>query len=259
MSDAADPRALDALRREREAEPPDGARERVASKLGLVLPLAPATGGASPGPGAHAATSGARAVAAAGEGASVRGAHAVALAGTRSLALLGAVFVGGAGVGVALHAAFVHPPAPRIVYVQAPGAPIASAPARVVPAVVAEAAATAVAEAVDPETLPRAASPAAASTPPPAPGQLDSERALLDAAHVALVAGDSDTALRALERHARKYPRAMLGEERDALFVQALVHAGRYDEARAHADAFRRHAPGSLFMPAVDAAIASIP
>jgi hypothetical protein len=250
MSDPADPRALDALRRDREADPPDGARDRVASKLGLMLPLsAPTSGGASHGSAAgHAATSGACTIM--GHG---------ALAGTRLLVLLGAVFVAGAGVGALLHAELARPLAPQRVYMQAPASPIASAPGRVAPPVAAEAVATGVAEAVDPETLPRVASPAAASSPQPALGQLDSERALLDSAHIAMVAGDRDTALRALERHARKYPHAMLGEERDALFVQALVHAGRYDEARTHADAFRRHTPGSLFMPAVDAAIASIP
>jgi hypothetical protein len=246
MSDQADPRALDALRRDRDADPPDGARARVASKLGLMLPLsAPTSGGASPGQAAgHAATSGARAVVGGG-----------ALAGTRSLALLGAVFVAGAGVGAGLHAALVRPPALQRVYTEAPASPITSPPA----SVVAAAGPPIVAAASDPQTTPRAASPVAASSPHPALGQLDSERALLDAAHIAMVAGDSDTALRALERHARKYPHAMLGEERDALFVQALVHAGRYDEARAHAYAFRRQTPGSLFMPAVDAAIASIP
>jgi outer membrane protein assembly factor BamD (BamD/ComL family) len=89
--------------------------------------------------------------------------------------------------------------------------------------------------------------------------QLDAERALLDAARVALVSGDTDTALRALDQHSRTFPRPMLGEERDALFVQALVRAGRYDQARARAEAFRRRNPQSLFLTAVDAAIASIP
>jgi hypothetical protein len=245
MSDQADPRALDALRRDREADPPDGARDRVASKLGLMLPLA------APGGGAHASTAQASTAGQAAASGARAAVGARAFAGSRSLALLGAVFVAGGGAGAALHAALAPRPAPQLVYVQAPASPApASASARGADSVVVAA--------VDPETLPRAA-PAAVSSPRSALGQLDSERALLDAAHIAMVAGDSDTALRALERHARKYPHAMLGEERDALFVQALVHAGRYDEARAHADAFHRRTPGSLFMPAVDAAIASIP
>jgi hypothetical protein len=51
----------------------------------------------------------------------------------------------------------------------------------------------------------------------------------------------------------------MLGEERDALRVETLVKAGRYEEARARADAFRKATPKSLFLSAVAAAIASIP
>ncbi|HEX4445835.1 MAG TPA: hypothetical protein VH044_03840, partial [Polyangiaceae bacterium] len=109
MSDPADPRALDALRRDREADPPDGARDRVASKLGLMLPLsAPTSGGASHGSAAgHAATSGACTIM--GHG---------ALAGTRLLVLLGAVFVAGAGVGALLHAELARPLAPQRVYMQ---------------------------------------------------------------------------------------------------------------------------------------------
>jgi hypothetical protein len=62
-----------------------------------------------------------------------------------------------------------------------------------------------------------------------------------------------------LERHEREYPKPILGEEREALMVEALVRAGRYDEARVRAAAFRRATPGSLFLSAVDAAIRSIP
>jgi hypothetical protein len=41
--------------------------------------------------------------------------------------------------------------------------------------------------------------------------------------------------------------------------VQALVAAGRYDEARVRANVFRKQTRDSLFLPMVDAAIASIP
>ena len=84
---------------------------------------------------------------------------------------------------------------------------------------------------------------------------VDGERALLDQARVALVAGEAGDVLAALERYARIYRRPRLGEEHDALEIQALVRAGRYDEAHARADAFLRATPRSLFVPAVDAAI----
>jgi len=41
--------------------------------------------------------------------------------------------------------------------------------------------------------------------------------------------------------------------------VEALVKAGRTAEARAKADAFGRRTPNSLFLPAVESAIESIP
>jgi outer membrane protein assembly factor BamD (BamD/ComL family) len=101
-----------------------------------------------------------------------------------------------------------------------------------------------------PTSTPIAYSPAA---------QLDAERALLDDARHALTHGDAARAVEDLRSHERTYSKPLLGEEHDALTVEALVRARRYDEARARADAFRRKTPGSLFMSAVDAAIASIP
>jgi hypothetical protein len=89
--------------------------------------------------------------------------------------------------------------------------------------------------------------------------QLDAERAVLDAARSSLIGGDHEAALGMLERHERAYPRPLLGDERDALFVQALVRAGRYDDAHARADALRRRSPNSLFLSAVDAALSTIP
>ena len=62
-----------------------------------------------------------------------------------------------------------------------------------------------------------------------------------------------------LERHRVTFPRPLLAEERDAMQVQSLVAAGRYDEARMHADAFHEHNHDSLFLHVVDTAIASIP
>jgi hypothetical protein len=100
------------------------------------------------------------------------------------------------------------------------------------------------------------------SAPRPAPSaasQLGAERTLLDGARAALVQGDAAGALALLERHRRSFPSAILGEERDAMQVEALVKAGRYDEARARAEAFRKRAPDSLFLATVDSAVASIP
>ena len=88
---------------------------------------------------------------------------------------------------------------------------------------------------------------------------LAAERKLLDAARAALVAGDSSTGLERLARHAAQFPRGALAEERAALTVDALVAAGRYDEAKRRAEAFRARYPGSIFAPSVEAALKAIP
>jgi hypothetical protein len=159
-------------------------------------------------------------------------------------------FLTGGVVGAALYAGLSKPPPPRVVYVDRPVALPASPP----PAPSAEASAIA-------PTVPTAATTIAShpSQSKSHASQLSAERVILDEARAAISQGDAQRGLDRLERHRRLFPNALLAEERDALQVQALVKAGRYDEARARADLFRRRAPGSLFLPMVDAAIDSIP
>jgi hypothetical protein len=229
MNGPIDPRMLDALRRDREAPVADEARNRVASRLGV----AGATSSPSP-PRSPSAASGVR---------------------WRVPTLVMLAFVAGGAVGAALHARFTPVPPARVVIVPGPESPLA-APVAAIPTL------PAAPESSAPD-LALAASPA-----PTAPSsltaarvrlaQLDAERALLDSARAALVAGDSDTALQILDRHVKTYRHPLLGEERDALLVQSLVRAGRFDEARSRAEAFRRGAPQSLLLPAVESAIDSI-
>lgn len=86
--------------------------------------------------------------------------------------------------------------------------------------------------------------------------QLSQERGLLEVARTALARGDVAATLDAVERHARDFPDGRLAEEREVLFIQALVQAGRKDEAARHAASFRKQFPDSLMGPAVDAALA---
>jgi outer membrane protein assembly factor BamD (BamD/ComL family) len=86
--------------------------------------------------------------------------------------------------------------------------------------------------------------------------QLSQERALLEVARTTLARGEVVATLDAVERHAREFPDGRLGEEREVLFIQALVQAGRKDEAARHAEAFRQKFPDSLMLPAVDAVLA---
>ena len=128
------------------------------------------------------------------------------------------------------------------------------------------------APAVAPDSIPSA--PAASSVvhslgaarpvlrPAVTPGTASSlpvERALLDAARTALEQGDATRALALTEDHASRFPHGQLGEEREALAIQALVLEGRYDLARSRAERLRAASPNSLFLPAVDATLSSIP
>ncbi len=85
------------------------------------------------------------------------------------------------------------------------------------------------------------------------------ERNVLEAVRSALARGNADAAIAGTERHQREFPAGQLGEERDALWIQALVSAGRFDDARTRAARFHQDHSNSLLAPAVDAAVGSIP
>jgi hypothetical protein len=89
--------------------------------------------------------------------------------------------------------------------------------------------------------------------------RLEAERKLVEMARTALARGQSDGALPALRRHLRLFPRGELAEERDSLWVSALVARGEPAQAREHAARFHRQYPHSLFATMVDQAIQSIP
>jgi hypothetical protein len=250
MTEPLDPDMLAALRKERGAPAPGDARARVAGRLAAILPgVASLTAAHDAPPSAAPTTTG-------GSAGATSVAH-LGVAGTRGLLALTFVLGGAAGAG--LHATLASPPPPRIVYVDR-AAPV-PVPEQPTPTSTPTSTPTATLSPTStptpmptltamPTSTPIAYSPAA---------QLDAERALLDDARHALTHGDAARAVEDLRSHERTYSKPLLGEEHDALTVEALVRARRYDEARARADAFRRKTPGSLFMSAVDAAIASIP
>jgi hypothetical protein len=161
-----------------------------------------------------------------------------------------AAFLAGGVVGAVLYARLAPAPASRVVFVDRP---VSSAVGAGAPPV--QAAPPPIASA---PTAFDVAAPIAAS-PRSTPSQLSAERRILDEARGALLRGEAQQALDALDRHRRTFPSALLGEERDALQVQALVKAGRYADARTRGEAFRRRLPDSFYLPMVDSALASIP
>ena len=166
-------------------------------------------------------------------------------------------FIVGAAVGATTYGTVQHlrhgPELPA-----APTVTIAAEPAVEAPSPLA------VAPAAEPVVVKPAAPPTDRATlgEPSSAGSRDrglaAERKLVEMARSALARGHTDGALAALHRHARAFPRGQLAEERDSLFVQALVAKGDLARARDRAAHFHRQYPQSLFGPVVDQALRSI-
>jgi outer membrane protein assembly factor BamD (BamD/ComL family) len=84
---------------------------------------------------------------------------------------------------------------------------------------------------------------------------LAEENALLEEARQALTRSDAAHALRLLERHQHRFKKAQLVEEREALWVRALLSAGQARAARERAAHFEHAHPGSLLLPSVQQAL----
>jgi hypothetical protein len=237
-SDPLEPELDALLEAERAARAPEAVLDRVWSEVERSV--------AFPGPGGSHRTESLRA----GQGAGWITAHAgplVALA-------FGAGAVAGAGATLVLRT-----PAERIVYVEraAPAATSSTTadvaqPAVVAPAPVVAPADVALRAASHPSVPNAAAVPSSASS-------LPAERAILDTARNALAQNDGARAIALTDEHARRFAHPQLGEEREAIAIQAMVLEGRYGEARERGRRFRTASPDSLFLPTVEASLASIP
>jgi hypothetical protein len=228
--------ALEALlESEREATVPPGALDRVWSRVALSVVGGVPRGEPLPNDGASGSWP-----------------------ARQAMAAVISAFVAGGAVGATLVLRLRSPPSERIVYVDrwvpAP-APALRAPRLAGP--------TAEAPSATSIEGPRSTTPPpATSRPSPSPSSastLEAERSLLDEARSALSRGDALRALSLAESHIRRFGHPQLAEEREALAIQALVSAGRYEEARGRAARFRTAWPSSLFLPAVEASVASIP
>jgi len=188
--------------------------------------------------GAATAATAATATTAAAGGSSVA---AAGLTAGKVLLFAAGVAVGGVG-GAALHAQLAAPKVievPKIVEVKVP----VPAPAPATP------------EAAPPPAPAPARRPHA--TEPAAPrSSLDTERLLVEQAASALARGQAAQALEACERHAALFPNGKLVEERESVAIRALVAAGRRDEAKQRALAFRARFPESMLQGVIDAALA---
>ncbi|HEY3819027.1 MAG TPA: hypothetical protein VGL81_17780 [Polyangiaceae bacterium] len=228
-----DARDVALLREARDAGPPaPEVVERVRVRLAALAPPTVSQGG-----GAGSETG--RAVA--------------RLAGSKAAIAVTSLLLGGAA-GAGIYAELRPPQQAQVVYIPQP---MAASVASVVPAPSSAAPSEVVAGTSTASTARTAASPGPSTSSRTL--QLSAERILLDEARGALVQGNPSRALERIEQHRRTFATPILGEERDAMEVEALAKVGRSAEARAKADAFRRHTPNSLFLPAVQSAVESIP
>ena len=184
--------------------------------------------------------------------------------GRRAIGLATTTFVLGAAVGAGVVLALRAAPVATVTHVEVP---LASAtlppPAETPPSVP-----SALANDDEPSTSSPSpsvpAQPRRRGQPQPQPQSTDAdslgaERAIIDEARSLLSTGDARGALQRLAEHARRFPKARLEEEREALAIQALVNMGDHAQARGRADTFRARWPSSVYLPAVDATIRSIP
>jgi hypothetical protein len=178
----------------------------------------------------------------------------VSALGPHGVTLVVAAVVAAAGAGAGLHALFRPVPPARVVFVDPPMA--VKAPVVVASPVVEGAASDGERQPIVPRPV---RSAPARLAPVPVTPSLSEERALLDEARDALSQGEGERALTLTDEYARRFARPQLGEEREALAIQALVLAGRYVEARDRAARFEAVSPRSLFRPAVEASLSSIP
>lgn len=77
-------------------------------------------------------------------------------------------------------------------------------------------------------------------------GSLDEEVALIARARSAVRSNPAE-ALELLRLHAQRYPRGKLVMERQLVEIEALLHAGRTQEARTRAETLLARSGGSLY------------
>lgn len=218
--------------------------------------------------------------AAAATGIAVKTGGLAALGAKVSVVVLGVGVLGTAGVVSYQHRAASQARARSARTALAPPAAVFPRPRRVAPAPVphpsdllaadttTEGTAAPSAPATSPP-VPRAApvrpAPAAVAVPmavaaPGSPGgTLANESLLIEGARARIGEGKPARALVLLVRHAQQFPRGQLVEEREALWVQALVQEGATAEARERAMQFERRFPQSIQRDSVRAVVPSIP
>jgi hypothetical protein len=232
---------------ERTLEPADGAfRDAVWKRVERAILIPPTGGGGDLAGGGGTAGSSIGSAMATGAAASA----------TRTIAIVGAAAFAAGGITGGLVTRQWLAPAPLVVAVDAPPPMVATAMAAPTPTI-ASIQASELPPSIAITAQPIPASAEGASPAPAASTALDRERELLDVAKSALRRRLAEVALDAIDRHGSQFPAGQLREEREALRVQALVLAGRRDEASVKAAEFKKDYEDSLLLPSVEQSVAS--
>ncbi|MEO6601985.1 MAG: hypothetical protein ABIQ16_19050 [Polyangiaceae bacterium] len=158
----------------------------------------------------------------------------------------------GSALGAGLALALQKPATPEIRYVSRPiSEAIVSAPIAQVSAQ------SALAPAPKPAAVSTSSAPAANDHRGAA--QLADQQALLDVARRAFTRSDYESALQTLAVHERRFPKSVLGEEREALRIKALAARGQLAEAKARAVRFKARFSQSLLLPSLIDSLGAIP
>jgi hypothetical protein len=234
----------------------------LAAKIGIVGGLGGLGGAGAAGlGGVGGAGAGASASGGAGAGAGV-GAGASAGAGAKAVVVTGVVKTGlvlkvgaaitvASAVGVGAVAVTTHAPD-----VKAPPAGIvASAPVERASSMTTPSSATAPTRLTIVEPPPTEPSASQAKSKPSADTSAEAEVKLLERAQDALRTKTPAEALALCDEHARTFPRGMLVQERERIAIEALVKAGKKDEAKARAARFKARFPGSSHTRRIEALI----
>ncbi len=167
-----------------------------------------------------------------------------------------ASFVVGAAFGSGLYAAARRAEPPRLVYVDRAAAP----PPMLLPSASSAPPQPENAAPSEPVRAPvTVVSMPSASAARGSAASLAEQQALLDIARSDFSRSDYSATLAALTAHYRRYPKSILGEEREALEIKALAASGRGVEALARATRFKAQFPQSLLLPSVQDSVGAIP
>ncbi len=243
---------------------PAGMQDKLSARLAETLlsaPDAPAGDGAAPSGAGEGDASSVADVGSAASGASASVSPLAALASKPALLATAAFGLGAsAGVGGTLYlssdsaATDTRPQVALVVTADAAPASLPMPDAKPLAAVDA-----ALQPQTPPTVEPTPVAPPVTKPPPSRDQGLAAERAFLELARTAITRGDAETAIRSLNKHARRHRRGQLAEERDALWVQALVLSKSFEKAKKKGKAFRAKYPQSLFLPVVNHVLADVP